>query len=205
MKEFRALVMVSNLKDKEYFVPGMTDGGWYGSSLGAECKEGYDEGGAYEGCFGGKWVGAADVGQLRPSCGSFATKNIVIAGGNNVLCNKDMMILTLTFFDGFALTYYEDKTGHRLDFEMKDDEGDEGVPVGPVCGFSIGIYYPPVIVQLVLSQQRKMPSLISCLDGAKFYGMVGYGMIHEDGDNDAIGGNDDDKLETIGYETGLPL
>ncbi|GJW18299.1 hypothetical protein Tco_0025735 [Tanacetum coccineum] len=32
----------------------------------------------------------------------------------------------------------------------------------------------------------------------------GYGMIHEDGDNDAISGNDD-KLEIIRYETGFPL
>ncbi|GJV58874.1 hypothetical protein Tco_1464974 [Tanacetum coccineum] len=139
MKEFRALVMVSNLKDKEYFVPGMTDGGWYGSSLGAECKEGYDEGGAYEGCFGGKWVGAADVGQLRPSCGSFATKNIVIAGGNNVLCNKDMMILTLTFFDGFALTYYEDKTGHRLEYNKEFFRNTKDHELSDVKDYDYGI------------------------------------------------------------------
>ncbi|GKA29230.1 hypothetical protein Tco_0715475, partial [Tanacetum coccineum] len=41
---------------------------------------------------------------------------------------------------------------------------------------------------------EEMPSLISCRMAAKVMAALrGYGMIHEDGDNDAISGNDDER------------
>ncbi|GKE42111.1 hypothetical protein Tco_1469395 [Tanacetum coccineum] len=84
--------------------------------------------------------------------------------------------------------------------------------LGPV--FLLGLLAFAIDVACAF-RAEEMPSLISCRMAAKVMAGVsdvdvllgalrGYGMIHEDGDNDAISGNDD-KLVTIRYKTGLPF
>ncbi|GKA68084.1 hypothetical protein Tco_0768001 [Tanacetum coccineum] len=85
--------------------------------------------------------------------------------------------------------------------------GHHRVPVGPV--FLLGLLALAIDAACAF-RAEEMPSLISCWMAAKVMAGVsdvdvllggilstedntGYGMIHEDGDNDAIGGNDDER------------
>ncbi|GJX75893.1 hypothetical protein Tco_0322704 [Tanacetum coccineum] len=77
------------------------------------------------------------------------------------------------------------------------------------CGFPVGLLSLAIDAACAF-RAEEMPSLISCWMAAKVMAGVsdvdvllggilstqdnaGYGMIHEDGDNDAIGGNDDER------------
>ncbi|GJR33565.1 hypothetical protein Tco_1209249 [Tanacetum coccineum] len=100
----------------------------------------------------------------------------------------------------------------------------ERVPVGPV--FLLGLLALAIDAACAF-RAEEMPSLISCWIAAKvmvgvmltsfweaFYKRTcsknditslerGYGMIHEDGDNDAIGGNDDERAISSNSSSGI--